>query len=162
MGPKTYSVKGDDIKREWFIIDAAGKRLGRLSSDIAYILRGKHKPYFTPAMDVGDYVVVINADKIAVTGKKLEQKFYYRHSGYPGGLRTISLAQMLNSHPERVLEHSIRGMLPRNKLGDDMYGKLRVIVGPTHPHAAQQPRALQEVLPQARGVGRAGIDRLSS
>ena len=162
MGPKTHSVKAADITREWFVIDATGKRLGRLSSDIAYILRGKHKPYYTPTLDVGDYVIVINADKIAVTGNKLSQKMYYRHSGYPGGLRVTNLQTMLNRHPERVVETAVRGMLPHTKLGDDMYEKLRVIAGPAHPHAAQKPRDLMEILPQARGVGRAGLHRLHS
>jgi large subunit ribosomal protein L13 len=162
MGPKTHVVKGGDITREWFVVDATGKRLGRLSSDIAYVLKGKHKPYYTPAQDVGDHVIVINAGKVAVTGNKLTQKFYYRHSGYPGGFRAVSLAAMLKTHPERVIEHAVRGMLPRNKLGDDMYAKLRVHAGPAHPHQGQQPRDLTAILPQARGIGRAGLDRLSS
>ncbi len=161
MGPKTHIVKAADIKRDWFVIDAEGKRLGRLSSDIAYIIKGKHKAYYTPNMDVGDYVIVVNADKIAVTGNKLSQKMYYRHSGYPGGFRATSLAAMLRTHPERVIEHAVRGMLPRNKLGDDMYAKLHVHAGPGHPHGGQKPRDLTEVLPAARGVGRAGLDRLS-
>jgi large subunit ribosomal protein L13 len=161
MGPKTHTVKGAEITRDWFVIDATGKRLGRLSSDIAYVLRGKHKAHFTPNMDVGDYVIVINADKVAVTGNKLSQKMYYRHSGYPGGFRAVSLAEMLRKHPERVIEHAVRGMLPRNKLGDDIYAKLRVIPGPAHPHQGQKPRELESILTGARGAGRAGLHRLN-
>ena len=140
--PKTYSVKASDIKREWFVVDAAGKNLGRLATQIATILRGKHKPLYTPSMDVGDYVIVINAEKVTVTGRKLQQKFYYRHSLYPGGLKAVSLQEMLAKHPERVIEHAVRGMLPKSRLGRAMFRKLKVYAGPTHPHAAQKPKPL--------------------
>ncbi|MCD6519077.1 MAG: 50S ribosomal protein L13 [Anaerolineae bacterium] len=140
--PKTYSVKASDIKREWFVVDAAGKNLGRLATQIATILRGKHKPLYTPSVDVGDYVIVINAEKVTVTGRKLQQKFYYRHSLYPGGLKAVSLQEMLAKHPERVIEHAVRGMLPKSRLGRAMFRKLKVYAGPTHPHAAQKPKPL--------------------
>ncbi len=140
---KTYSAKAEDIKREWLVVDAEGKTLGRLSTEIATILRGKHKPIFTPHVDCGDFVIVINADKIRVTGDRLDQKMYYRHSGYMGGLKQISLRQMLQTHPERVLQFSVRGMLPKNRLGRQVFKKLKVYASPTHPHAAQQPRVLE-------------------
>ncbi len=140
---KTYSAKAEDIQREWLVVDAEGKTLGRLSTEIARILRGKHKPIFTPHVDCGDFVIVINADKIRVTGDRLDQKMYYRHSGYMGGLKEMSLRQMLQTHPERVLQFSVRGMLPKNRLGRQMFKKLKVYASPTHPHAAQQPRVLE-------------------
>ena len=140
---KTYSAKAEDIKREWLVVDAEGKTLGRLSTEIATILRGKHKPIFTPHVDCGDFVIVINADKIRVTGDRLDQKMYYRHSGYMGGLKQVSLRQMLQTHPERVLQLSVRGMLPKNRLGRQVFKKLKVYASPTHPHAAQQPRVLE-------------------
>lgn len=140
---KTYSAKAEDIKREWLVVDAEGKTLGRLSTEIATILRGKHKPIFTPHVDCGDFVIVINADKIRVTGNRLDQKMYYRHSGYMGGLKQVSLRQMLQTHPERVLQFSVRGMLPKNRLGRQVFKKLKVYASPTHPHAAQQPRVLE-------------------
>ena len=140
---KTYSAKPEDIKREWFLVDAEGKTLGRLASRIAEILRGKHKPLYTPHLDCGDYVIVINADKIRVTGRKLDQKIYYRHSGYPGGLKSISLRDQLQKHPERVLEAAVRGMLPKNRLGRKMFRKLKVYAGDSHPHQAQQPKLLE-------------------
>ncbi|MDW8270251.1 MAG: 50S ribosomal protein L13 [Anaerolineae bacterium] len=139
---KTFSQRPEDVQREWLLVDAEGKTLGRLASEIAKILRGKHKPTFTPHVDGGDFVVVINADKIRVTGDRLESKKYYRHSGYMGGLKEISLRRMLETHPERVLELAVRGMLPKNRLGRKMFKKLKVYAAPTHPHAAQQPRPI--------------------
>ncbi len=142
---KTYVPKRGEIEQRWYVVDADGQTLGRLASDIARVLRGKHKVTFTPNDDVGDFVVVVNAEKIAFTGKKLTDKMYYRHSGYPGGLREFTLEKMLQKHPERVLEEAVRGMLPHTKLGAAMYGKLKVYSGPTHPHAAQQPADLGEI-----------------
>jgi large subunit ribosomal protein L13 len=139
---KTYVPKEGDIVRQWYVVDAAGQNLGRLASDIARVLRGKHKPMYTPNADVGDFVVVINAERVATTGTKLTDKMYYRHSGYPGGLTKMSLEDMLARHPERVIEEAVRGMLPHNSLGADMLAKLKVYAGSKHPHAAQQPRAL--------------------
>lgn len=139
---KTYSAKPSDIVREWYVVDAEGKTLGRLATGIAQILRGKHKPIFTPSMDTGDFVVVINADKVAVTGNKLASKRYYRYSGYPGGLTETTLETMLATHPERVIEHAVQGMLPKNKLGRQMIKKLKIYAGESHPHAAQQPKEL--------------------
>lgn len=140
---KTYSVKKGEITRQWFVVDAEGKTLGRLASEIAKILKGKHKPIYSPHLDTGDYVIVINADKVRFTGRKLEQKIYYRHSGYPGGLRSMPLAKMLRSHPERVLEGAVRGMLPKNRLGRAMFKKLKVYASPSHPHKAQKPEKLE-------------------
>ena len=140
---KTYATKASDIKREWFVVDAAGQNLGRLATRIATVLRGKHKTIFTPGMDVGDYVIVVNADKVAVTGQKLAQKMYYRHSLYPGGLTETSLEKMLRTHPTRVIEFAVRGMLPKNRLGRAMIKKLKVYAGGTHPHEAQKPRVLE-------------------
>ncbi len=139
---KTLSQRPEDVQREWLLVDAEGKTLGRLASEIAKILRGKHKPTFTPHVDGGDFVIVINADKIRVTGDRLDTKKYYRHSGYMGGLKEISLRRMLQTHPERVLELAVRGMLPKNRLGRKMFKKLKVYAAPTHPHAAQQPRSI--------------------
>jgi large subunit ribosomal protein L13 len=140
---KTFSAKPQDIERKWFVVDAQGQTLGRLATRIATVLRGKHKPVYTPHMDCGDYVIVVNADKIHVTGQKLEQKTYYRHSGYPGGLRQVSLRRQLQVHPDRVIEAAVRGMLPKNRLGRKMFKKLKIYAGPTHPHEAQQPTALE-------------------
>jgi len=140
---KTYTVRKGDIRREWYVVDAQGKTLGRLASEIAKILRGKHKPIYVPHLDCGDYVIVVNAEKVRVTGKKLDQKFYYRHSGYPGGLKSINLRDQLQKHPTRVLEAAVRGMLPKNRLGRAMIKKLKVYAGDSHPHQAQQPRALE-------------------
>ena len=140
---KTFSAKPQDIERRWFVVDAQGQTLGRLATRIATVLRGKHKPIYTPHMDCGDYVIVVNADKIHVTGQKLEQKTYYRHSGYPGGLRQVSLRRQLQVHPDRVIEAAVRGMLPHNRLGRKMFKKLKIYAGPTHPHEAQQPTALE-------------------
>ncbi len=136
---RTHAVKESEIERKWLLVDASGQTLGRLASDIAIILQGKHKPLFSRHLDLGDYVVVVNADKINLTGKKLVQKNYYRHSGYPGGFRKVVLRDVLEHHPARVLEHAVRGMLPRNRLGEAMYRKLKVYAGPEHPHAGQQP-----------------------
>ena len=140
---KTFSAKPQDIERKWFVVDAQGQTLGRLATRIATLLRGKHKPIYTPHMDCGDYVIVVNADKIQVTGQKLEQKMYYRHSGYPGGLRQVSLRRQLQVHPDRVIEAAVRGMLPHNRLGRKMFKKLKIYAGPTHPHEAQQPTAME-------------------
>ncbi|MGE5620734.1 MAG: 50S ribosomal protein L13 [Sphingomonadaceae bacterium] len=140
---KTYSPKASEIVRSWHVIDASGQTLGRLATQIAQLLKGKHKPYYAPHMDCGDFVVVINAEKVRVTGDKLEEKRYYRHSGYPGGLRAVTLGTQLRSHPTRVIEHAVRGMLPHNALGRAMYRKLKVYAGPTHPHGAQTARHQQ-------------------
>jgi large subunit ribosomal protein L13 len=139
---RTYSATAKDVQesREWFVVDAAGMTLGRLATQVATVLRGKHKPIYTPSIDCGDYVVVINADRVQVTGKKLDQKTYYRYSGYPGGLRSISLRNQMASHPDRVIEAAVKGMLPHNRLGREMIKKLKVYAGAEHPHAAQQPK----------------------
>ena len=139
----TYSTKRTDIKRGWYIVDAQGKTLGRLATRIAAVLKGKHKPLYSPSMDMGDYVVVINADKIVATGRKLDDKMYYRHTGYPGGLRTINLRDQLATHPERVISAAVRGMLPHNRLGRAMFKKLKVYAGTMHPHAAHKPKKLE-------------------
>jgi large subunit ribosomal protein L13 len=140
---KTYTVGAKDIERGWYLVNAEGKTLGRLASEIAKVLRGKHKPIYTPHLDCGDYVIVVNADKVQVTGRKLDQKMYYRHSGYPGGIKSISLRNQLQKHPERVLQAAVRGMLPRNPLGRKMLKKLKVYAGGSHPHQAQQPKVLE-------------------
>jgi len=140
---KTYAVKAAEIERQWYLVDAEGKTLGRLASEIAKILRGKHKPIFTPHLDTGDYVVVINAKKIHVTGKKLETKKYYRYSGHPGGLKSVVLREMLAKHPTRVIGLAVRGMLPKNRLGRAMIKKLKVYAGSEHPHEAQGPIPLE-------------------
>lgn len=139
---KTFMASPDTIDRKWYVVDAEGKTLGRLASEIAKVLRGKHKPIFTPHMDTGDYVVVVNAEKITVSGKKLDQKIYYKHSGYVGGMKETTLKDMLKKHPERVVEYAVKGMLPKGPLGRQMYRKLFVYVGPDHKHAAQKPEAL--------------------
>jgi large subunit ribosomal protein L13 len=140
---KTFTAKPHEIERKWFVVDAQGQTLGRLASRIATILRGKHKPIYTPHVDCGDYVIVVNAGSISVTGQKLDQKIYYRHSGYPGGLKQVSLRRQLQIHPERVLEAAVRGMLPKNRLGRKMFKKLKVYAGAEHPHKAQQPEELR-------------------
>tara|TARA_B110000438_G_scaffold60397_1_gene60586 strand:+ start:115 stop:549 length:435 start_codon:yes stop_codon:yes gene_type:complete len=140
---KTYSAKPESVQREWFIVDAAEKTLGRLATEIALRLKGKHKPEYTPHVDTGDYIVVINAEKIRVTGKKTTDKMYYRHTGYPGGLRSISFDKLIDHKPEMVIEQAVKGMLPKNPLGRDMYRKLKVYAGTEHPHAAQQPQTLE-------------------
>ncbi len=140
---KTYVTKPAEIERAWYVVDAEGQTLGRLASSVATILRGKHKPTYSPAVDCGDFVVVVNADKVAVTGRRLEQKKYYRHSLYIGGLKEISLRDQLQQHPERVIESAVRGMLPKNALGRKMFKKLKVYAGDEHPHQAQQPQPLE-------------------
>lgn len=139
---KTYAVKGGEIQRNWVVVDASGQTLGRLASRIATILKGKHKPIYSPHLDVGDFVVVVNAEKIHVSGNKLLEKVYYRHSGYPGGLKRETLRTLLARRPERVIELAVKGMLPHNPLGRAMLRKLKVYAGPTHPHTAQQPTEL--------------------
>ena len=139
---KTFMAGPDTIDRKWYVVDAEGKTLGRLASEIAKVLRGKHKPIFTPHIDTGDYVIVVNAEKIKVTGKKMNQKIYYKHSGYVGGMKETTLKDMLKRHPERVVEYAVKGMLPKGPLGREMYRKLFVYVGPEHKHAAQKPEAL--------------------
>lgn len=134
---KTYSVKASDIERQWHVVDASDQVLGRLAAQAARLLMGKHKPAFSRHMDVGDFVVVINAGKVQVTGNKLEHKFYYRHSGYPGGLKSISLEKMMHDNPARVVEHAVKGMLPHNHLGAKMGKRLKVYTGDSHPHLAQ-------------------------
>ncbi|MAA74645.1 MAG: 50S ribosomal protein L13 [Salinisphaeraceae bacterium] len=140
---KTYSAKPGSVAADWYVIDADGKTLGRLATEIAVRLRGKHKPEFTPHVDTGDNIVVINAEKVHVTGKKREQKVYYRHSGYPGHLREVTLEDQLERHPERVIETAVKGMLPKNRLGRALHKKLRVYAGAEHPHTAQQPLTLE-------------------
>jgi len=139
---RTYSATADDIEasREWYVVDAAGLNLGRLATQIATVLRGKHKPLYTPGLDCGDFVIVVNADKVHVTGHKLDQKLYYRYSGYPGGLTEITLRDQLAKHPERVIEVAVKGMLARNRLRRQLIRKLKVYAGPQHPHQAQQPK----------------------
>jgi large subunit ribosomal protein L13 len=136
---RTYSPKGNDITRQWHVIDASDVVLGRLASQVAVLLRGKHKPIFAPHVDTGDFVIVINADKVALSGDKLEKKRAYRHSGYPGGLRSVSYGELMEKHPERAVEKAVRGMLPKNSLGRKTLRKLKVYAGPDHPHSAQQP-----------------------
>ena len=138
----TFMATPKDIDRKWYVVDAEGKTLGRLSSEIAKVLRGKNKPIFTPNMDTGDYVIVVNAEKVKVTGKKLDQKIYYHHSDYVGGMKETSLKEMLDRHPERVVEFAVKGMLPKGPLGRQMYKKLFVYAGPDHKHAAQKPEEL--------------------
>ena len=140
---KTFTATPSTIKREWCVVDATDKTLGRLATELATRLRGKHKPEFTPNMDTGDHMIVINAEKIKVTGKKLEDKMYYRHTGYIGNLKSINLGKLLEEHPERVLQKAVKGMLPRNPLGRAVFRKLHVYAGPDHPHAAQQPTQLE-------------------
>jgi large subunit ribosomal protein L13 len=139
MNPKTYSAKRAELEARWYVIDAENMVLGRLASQVATILRGKHKPTFTPHMNGGDFVIVVNAEKVAVTGNRLDQKLYYRHSQYPGGMKIETLRQALERHPERVIERAVKGMLPRNRLGEDIRLRLKVYAGPTHPHQAQKP-----------------------
>ena len=139
---KSFMASPSTIEREWYVVDATGHTLGRLASEIATILRGKNKPIFTPFIDTGDYVIITNADKIKVTGKKLEQKVYYRHSDYVGGMKETTLKEMLNKKPERVIELAVKGMLPKGPLGREMYKKLFVYAGPDHKHAAQKPEVL--------------------
>jgi large subunit ribosomal protein L13 len=142
---RTYSTKVSDIERKWWVIDASGKTLGRLATEAAVLLKGKHKPIYSPHLDVGDYVVIVNADKVEVTGKKLTDKIYYHHSNYPGGLKSISLEKMLEAHPTRAIEHAVKGMLPHNRLGAAMFKKLKVYAGAEHPHKAQVKVAEKEI-----------------
>lgn len=141
---RTYTPRASEITRAWFIVDAEGQTLGRLATRIATVLRGKHKPTFTPHLDMGDHVIVINADKIALTGSKAEQKLYHAHSGFPGGLRSVPFATMLERKPTQIVEAAVKGMLPKNKLGRQMGTKLKVYAGAEHPHAAQQPVSLPD------------------
>ncbi len=140
---KTFRIKPHEVERKWWVVDAEGKILGRLASEIAKILRGKHKPYYQPDVDCGDFVIVINAEKVRVTGKKLDQKIYYRHSGYPGGLKERTLRWMLEHKPEEVIRLAVKRMLPKNRLGHRMLKKLKVYRGPHHPHQAQKPEPLE-------------------
>lgn len=139
---KTFMASASSIDRKWYVVDATGYTLGRLASEVAKVLRGKNKPTYTPSMDTGDYVIVVNAEKVKVTGKKLDQKVYYRHSEYVGSLKETTLREMLNKHPERVIESAVKGMLPRGPLGREMYTKLHVYAGPDHKHEAQKPEVL--------------------
>ncbi len=148
---RTFSPKVNDIQRSWYVVDADGLVLGRLASSVAAILRGKHRPIFAPHVDTGDHVIVVNADKVVMTSSKAEAKRAYRHSGYPGGLRSTSYAELLENKPAELVRRSVRGMLPKNTLGRQMLGKLQVYAGPEHPHAAQKPQPLE--LPDARRAG---------
>lgn len=144
MLTKTTSIaKPENIERKWYVVDAEGLTLGRMATQIAAVLRGKNKPYFTPFIDTGDFVIVINADKVVLTGKKLEQKMYYRHSGYPGGFKATQYRHLMEKKPAFVVEKAIKGMLPKNKLGRQMYTKLKVYAGSEHPHAAQKPEKME-------------------
>ena len=139
---RTVSVRAEDVQRDWWLIDAEGMTLGRMSTEIARRLRGKHKPTYTPHVDTGDFIIVVNAEKVAVTGNKATDKLYYRHSGRPGGLKTATFREVVAKQPGRVIEIAVKGMLPKNPLGRAMFRKLKVYAGPEHPHAAQQPRSL--------------------
>lgn len=145
---KTYAQKASEIQRDWYVIDANGQVLGRLATQIATLLRGKHKPTYTPSLDGGDFVVVVNAEKIRITGRKAEQKTYIRHTGYPGGLKVTPYKMMLAKHPDRILRFAVKGMLPKNRIGRRLLTKLRIYAGPHHPHAAQQPKVYA---PRPRG-----------
>ncbi|NJN45707.1 MAG: 50S ribosomal protein L13 [Candidatus Competibacteraceae bacterium] len=140
---KTYSAKPAEVVRDWYVVDATDKVLGRLASEIARRLRGKHKPEYTPHVDTGDYIIVVNAEKISVTGNKLTDKTYHWHTGYIGGIKSITLEKLLRKKPERVIEHAVKGMLPKNPLGRAMFSKLKVFAGPRHKHSAQQPQPLE-------------------
>ncbi len=140
---KTFSAKNETVRRDWFVVDAENQVLGRLAAQIAHRLRGKHKPEYTPHVDTGDYIVVVNAGKIAVTGNKARDKIYYHHTGHPGGIKDISLQEMLAKHPTRVIESAVKGMLPKNKLGRAMLAKLKIYAGAEHTHQAQQPKTLE-------------------
>ena len=140
---KTYSAKKETVKRNWYLVDATDKTLGRISTEIANRLRGKHKPEFTPHVDTGDYIVVVNAEKVKVTGNKTTDKMYYHHTGYPGGIKSISFDKLIDKAPERAIEAAVKGMMPKNKLSRAMLGKLKVYAGNEHPHSAQQPQTLE-------------------
>ena len=139
MSTKSFIAKPAEVERKWYVVDADGKNLGRMASQIAAVLRGKNKPTYTPHVDCGDYVIVINAEKVAVTGKKRQEKIYKRHSGYPGGLKETTLGEMRATKPEEIILHAVRGMMPKGRLGRQMFKKLKVYAGPEHPHAAQKP-----------------------
>ena len=140
---KTFSAKAEEVEHDWFVVDAEGKALGRLATEIAHRLRGKHKPEYTPHVDTGDYIVVINAEKIGVTGNKEKDKMYYHHTGYIGNLKSVSLGKLRETHPERIIQSAVRGMLPKNTLGRNMFKKMKVFVGAEHTHQAQQPKTLE-------------------
>ena len=140
---KTFSAKPETVKRDWYVVDAEGKTLGRLATEIARRLRGKHKAEYTPHVDTGDYIVVVNAEKIGVTGRKAKDKMYYHHTGFPGGIKSISFNKQIDKAPQRVIETAVKGMLPKNPLGRAMFKKLKVFAGPEHAHAAQQPKVLE-------------------
>lgn len=140
---KTFSAKAQDVRRDWYLVDATGKTLGRLSTEIARRLRGKHKPEYTPHVDTGDYIVVVNAEKIRVTGNKMKDKMYHRYTGYVGNLKSMPLEKLMDQHPERAIEYAVKGMMPRNSLGRKMLSKLRVFAGSEHSHEAQQPIPLE-------------------
>lgn len=140
---RTYTPKKDEIERSWYVVDAQGQTLGRLATRIAVLLRGKHKPTYSPHLDSGDFVIVVNADKIRVTGRKLDEKIYYRHSLYPGGLKSITLRELLKKRPTRVIRHAVQGMLPRNRLGRELVRKLKIYARADHPHESQKPQPLQ-------------------
>jgi len=140
---KTYSQRASEVQREWLVIDASAQTLGRLATQIAVLLRGKHKPTFSPNLDGGDFVVVVNAEQVRLTGRKPDQKMYYRHSSYPGGFKAVPYRRMLASHPERILRFAVKGMLPKTRLGRQQLAKLKVYAGPRHPHAAQQPKTYE-------------------
>jgi large subunit ribosomal protein L13 len=140
---KTFSAKAHEVKRDWYVIDANEQVLGRLATEIARRLRGKHKAEYTPHVDTGDYIVVTNAEKVAVTGRKFKEKMYHHHTGFPGGIKSISFDKMQERNPVRIIERAVKGMLPKNPLGRDMYRKLKIYVGTDHPHAAQQPKQLE-------------------
>jgi large subunit ribosomal protein L13 len=140
---KTLSIRAQDVRHDWYVVDATDRTLGRLATEIAHRLRGKHKAEYTPNVDTGDYIVVINAEKVRVTGRKTTDKMYYRHTGYPGGIKAVSFEEMREKHPERTIENAVKGMLPRNPLGRAMFKKLKVYAGAEHPHSAQQPQPLE-------------------
>lgn len=140
---KTFSAKAHEVKRDWYVIDASGKVLGRLATEIARRLRGKHKAEYTPHVDTGDYIIVTNAEKVTVTGRKYKEKIYYHHSGFPGGIKSIAFDKLQQKKPERIIELAVKGMLPKNSLGREMYRKLKVYIGNEHPHTAQQPKQLE-------------------
>ena len=140
---KTYSAKAESVERDWYIVDAADKTLGRLATEVASRLRGKHKPEYTPHVDTGDYIVIINAEKVTVTGNKATKKIYYSHTGYPGGIKDITFEKLMEKAPERALQSAVKGMLPKGPLGREMFRKLKIYVGSEHPHSAQQPQTLE-------------------
>lgn len=140
---KTFSAKADEVKRDWYVVDASGKVLGRLATEIARRLRGKHKAEYTPHVDTGDFIIVTNAEKVTVTGRKTKDKVYYHHSGYPGGIKSMTFEKLQQKNPARIIERAVKGMLPKNPLGREMYRKLKIYVGADHPHAAQQPKQLE-------------------